>query len=370
VLRGVLADADVVTRLLDSGIRLTEALVSRRGELLPDPLPAPVSDALVQARLAVDSASTALRAIDTEVDEARQRILRAQKLVSALADEVDIALSVPEGSVAWVTWGEQPRLAVAPLDVGPTLRDHVWHQRTAILTSATIPASLVERVGLPPEHTDLLDVGSSFDFEEQGLLYCAAHLPDPRRPTHQVQVREELRALIEAADGRTLALFTSWKAMREAADELRPRLPYRILTQDELPKPALVDAFRRDERTCLFATAGLFQGIDVPGRTLSLVTIDRIPFPRPDEPLLRARRERLGADAFRLIDLPRAATLLAQAAGRLIRSTTDRGVVAVLDPRLASAGYRWDIVRALPPMRRTRHRDEAESFLRAIARDA
>jgi ATP-dependent DNA helicase DinG len=100
------------------------------------------------------------------------------------------------------------------------------------------------------------------------------------------------------------------------------------------------------------------------------VTIDRIPFPRPDEPLLRARRDRLGADAFRLIDLPRAATLLAQAAGRLIRSTSDRGVVAVLDPRLASAGYRWDIVRALPPMHRTRHRDEAESFLRAIARDS
>jgi ATP-dependent DNA helicase DinG len=158
--------------------------------------------------------------------------------------------------------------------------------------------------------------------------------------------------------------------MREAAEDLRARVPHRILTQDELPKPALVDAFRRDERTCLFATAGLFQGIDVPGRTLSLVTIDRIPFPRPDEPLLRARRDRLGADAFRLIDLPRAATLLAQAAGRLIRSTSDRGVVAVLDPRLASAGYRWDIVRALPPMHRTRHRDEAESFLRAIARDS
>jgi ATP-dependent DNA helicase DinG len=369
-LRGVLAEADVVTHVLDAGVRLTEALVPLRGALLSEPLPGPLNDALVGARLALDAASTALLAIDTGVDEARQRVVRAQKAVGALAEELDTALTVPDGSVAWVTWGEPLRLAVAPLDVGPTLREHVWERRTAILTSATIPLALAERVGLPAERTDVIDVGSSFDYEEQGLLYCAAHLPDPRSPSHQPGVRDELRALIEAAQGRTLALFTSWKAMRDAAEALRPLVPYRILTQDELPKPALVDAFRRDEHTCLFATAGLFQGIDVPGRTLSLVTIDRLPFPRPDDPLLRARRERLGAEAFRVIDLPRAATLLAQAAGRLIRSTADLGVVAVLDPRLASAGYRWDIVRALPPLRRTRHREEAESFLRAIARDA
>ena len=143
--------------------------------------------------------------------------------------------------------------------------------------------------------------------------------------------------------------------------------PFRVLTQNDLPKPELLATFAREETSCLFATAGLFQGIDVPGAALSLVTIDRIPFPRPDDPLLEARRERAGAGAFALIDLPRAATLLAQAAGRLIRSSTDRGVVAVLDPRLARAPYRWDIVRALPPMRRTRHRADAEAFLRAIA---
>ena len=112
---------------------------------------------------------------------------------------------------------------------------------------------------------------------------------------------------------------------------------------------------------------GFWQGIDVPGPSLSLVIIDRLPFPRPDEPLLQARRDRARADAFRVVDLPRAATMLAQGAGRLIRSTTDRGVVAVLDPRLAtSATYRWDLVRGLPPMRRTRDRAEAETFLRVI----
>jgi ATP-dependent DNA helicase DinG len=111
---------------------------------------------------------------------------------------------------------------------------------------------------------------------------------------------------------------------------------------------------------------GFWQGVDVPGRSLSLVVIDRIPFPRPDEPLLQARRERLGADAFGQIDLPRAATLLAQGAGRLIRTASDRGVVAVLDPRLAKATYRWDVVQALPPMRRTKDPAEARAVLEAI----
>jgi ATP-dependent DNA helicase DinG len=154
--------------------------------------------------------------------------------------------------------------------------------------------------------------------------------------------------LIEAAGGRTLALFTSWAAMDAAVDAVRPRLDVPILTQRDLPKPALVKAFAESEETCLFATTGMFQGVDVPGRTLSLVVIDKLPFPRPDDPLLSARREQLGPSAFGEIDVPRAATLLAQACGRLIRNGTDRGAVAVLDSRLGTARYRWDIVRALP----------------------
>jgi ATP-dependent DNA helicase DinG len=129
-----------------------------------------------------------------------------------------------------------------------------------------------------------------------------------------------------------------------------------------------VKAFVDDETSVLFATAGFFQGVDIPGRTLSLVTIDRLPFPRPDDPLLSARRELLGAKAFAQIDIPRAATLLAQATGRLIRTATDKGVVAVMDSRLGTANYRWDIVKALPPMKRTRHRADAEAFLSEITR--
>ncbi len=212
-------------------------------------------------------------------------------------------------------------------------------------------------------------MGSPFDHEENALLYCAAHLPDPRSDRREEAVRDELLRLIEAAGGRTLALFTSWRAMDSAVEALEGRLPGRLLSQRDLPKPALLEAFRSDESSCLFATMGFWQGVDVPGPSLTLVTIDRIPFPRPDEPLLEARREQAREAAFQLVDLPRATTLLAQGAGRLIRTATDRGVVAVLDPRLATAGYRWELIRALPPMRRTREPDEVAAFLRGIAED-
>lgn len=169
---------------------------------------------------------------------------------------------------------------------------------------------------------------------------------------------------MRAAGGRTLALFTSARGTRIAAETLRRRLPYRILAQGDMPKGRLLATFAEDEESCLFATLGFWQGVDVPGRSLSLVTIDRLPFPRPDDPLLEARRDRAGTAAFRVVDLPRAATLLAQGAGRLIRSATDSGVVAVLDPRLATAGYRRVLLAAMPPMRRTTDRRHVADFLR------
>ncbi len=368
--RRILADPELLGAVADAGTDLGEQLAPWSGQLLPSPLPGPLAESLGRGRLAIDRLLTALRSITTDVAEADQRRTRAQKAAATLAEDVDAALVTPEGAVAWVGGRrDQPRLEVAPLDVAPVLSEGVWSKRTAILTTATVPINLPDRVGLPSAATDLLDVGSPFDYEEHALLYCAAHLPDPRQPAHQAGVHAELQALITAAGGRTLALFTSRRAMQEAAAALSPLLDVTVLTQDDLPKPALLARFTAEETSCLFATAGLFQGIDVPGRTLSLVTIDRLPFPRPDEPLLKARRERLGPEAFRGIDLPRAATLLAQAGGRLIRRATDRGVFAVLDPRLASAGYRWDVVRALPPMRRTRRRDEVEAFLREITAD-
>lgn len=366
--RTVVADDALVGELAGAGTILVEALGAYLGRRLPAELPAPLADALVVARGRVERLQAALREIDTSgaggLEEVRQKVLRTTRITTGVLTDLAAAAARPEGSVAWVEGGaHEARLQVAPIDIAEIVRAGVFDQRTAVLTSATIPASLPERVGLLPGRHDVIDVGSPFDYATNALLYCAMHLPDPRRPGFEPAAHDELEALITAAGGRTLALFTSWRAMDAAAAALAPRLPFRILTQSELPKPKLIAEFTRDETSCLFATAGFFSGIDVPGATLSLVTIDKLPFARPDDPLLEARRERAGAAAFRTIDLPRAATLLAQAAGRLIRTASDRGVVAVLDNRLGTAGYRWDIVRALPPMRRTRHRADVEAFL-------
>jgi ATP-dependent DNA helicase DinG len=366
-LRRILDDPKVLAAVSDSAGAVRDALTAHVGERLPDPLPSPIQTALIDGRMRLDGALTALRSISTDVEDAKQRTLRATTLTSRLIEHIDKTIAGRDDDVAFVSGSpEHPRLEVAPLDVGPTLEEGVWSKRTAVLASATIPSSLAARVGMKPSAVDVIDVGSPFDYEHHGLLYCPVDLPDPRSPQREAKAHDEIAALITAAGGRTLALFTSWKAMDAAAAAVRDRVSVPIITQRDLPKNALVKAFSADEATCLFATAGFFQGVDIPGRTLSLVIIDKIPFPRPDDPLLSARRELLGSRAFAEIDVPRASMLLAQATGRLIRTATDRGVVAVLDPRLGKASYRWDIVQALPPMKRTRHRAEAEAFLREI----
>ena len=366
-LRRIIDDPGMIASVIESGMALRESIAPFTGQRLPFPLPNIIADALLTGRQCIDNAQSSLRAIDTTVEEAKQRRLRAQTQSTRLIDDIDRAIGKNDGYVAFVSGSrEMPRLEIAPLDVGPTLKKGIWDAHTAVLTSATIPASLTDRVGLPADAVDVIDVGSPFDYANNAILYCALHMPDPRSPQFAAAVADELVALIAAAGGRTLALFTSWKAMDAAAAAVRDRVANTIITQRDMPKNALVKAFSNDESSCLFATAGFFQGVDIPGRTLSLVTIDRLPFPRPDDPLLSARRELLGAKAFSQIDIPRASTLLAQATGRLIRTATDRGVVAVFDPRLGKANYRWDIVKALPPMKRTRARAEVEAFLREI----
>jgi ATP-dependent DNA helicase DinG len=365
--RRIIDDPTLIGSIAELADAVREVLRAHVGARLPVPAPPAIREVLTDCRVRLQRVAEALAAIDPGIEDAKQRKLRAQTMNARTIEQVDLALGEHDGYVEFVSGSpESPRLEIAPLDVGPKLAAGVWGTTTAILTSATIPSSLPTRVGMPADRVDVVDVGSPFDYQHHSLLYCAMHLPDPRSDGYRTAVHDELTSLITAAGGRTLALFTSWKAMDEAAEAVRGRVPFRILTQRDLPKPALVRTFADDEATCLFATAGLFQGVDVPGRTLSLVVIDRIPFPRPDDPLLSARRELLGRVAFSQIDIPRAAMTLAQASGRLIRTADDRGVVAVLDRRLGAANYRWDIVRALPPMRRTRDRDEVEAFLRDI----
>ncbi|MGA9278053.1 ATP-dependent DNA helicase [Ilumatobacter sp.] len=369
-IRRILDDPRLTGGVAELAESLRDALTPHVGERLTTPLPDSVQEPLTSARLRLGEVNDELGAIETTNEDAKQRKLRAQTMTGRSIQQLDIAIEGREGYVAFVSGSrDSPRLEIAPLDVGPTMDDGVWKRRTAILTSATIPSTLATRVGIASDAVDVADVGSPFDYESNSMLYCAIHLPNPNSPEFRAQANDELEALINAAGGRTLALFTSYRAMDEAAEEMRKRLDMPVLTQRDMPKTALVKAFADDEETCLFATAGLFQGVDVPGTTLSLVVIDRIPFPRPDDPLLSARREQLGRTAFSEIDIPRASMMLAQAAGRLIRNATDTGVVAVMDPRLGKANYRWDIVRALPPMKRTRHRSEVEAFLRSITAD-
>ncbi len=367
--RAVVADSSTAGDLEDAGVLLREALALFRDKPLPAPLPDELQQVAVLARGRVEQAAVELRAVpDDAPGDVGPRKLRAMLASSALSEDLVRAVETKPSEVAWVAGTESaPAWRIAPVQLGDLLTERLWEHTTAVLTSATIPMNLGEVLGIDPDGHHAIDVGSPFDYEANGLLYCAKHLPDPRNPRYESALHEELALLIEAAGGRTLALFTSYRAMDRAAEVLRELLDLNIYTQRDLPKPELLRRFATEVESCLFATMSMWQGVDVPGESLSLVTIDRLPFPRPDDPLLEARRERYGGDAFRLVDLPRAATRLAQGAGRLIRRGDDRGVVAVLDSRMARAGYRWDLVNALPPFPRTADRDRALTLLRLIS---
>ncbi len=358
----VIADDALVTDILAISARIADVLDDLVGQRL-DPPPSRLVDQLTQLRTKLDAASTALKGVpESNVDVVARRNRASQQLLG-LSEAILRASVVPTGSVAWVEGRPgSARLRIAPIDVAGLLEELLWRETTAVLCSATIPPKLPTRLGLPMGNTTEIDVGSPFDYEANAVLYCATHLPDPRQERADA-VHDEIAALIEAAGGRTMALFTSWKAMQAAVEALRPRLDTPVLAQGEQPKPALLSAFTDEAAASLFATMSFWEGVDVPGPSLSCVIIDKLPFARPDDPLLDARREQVGRRAFELIDLPRASTLLAQGAGRLIRTAEDTGVVAVLDPRLATAGYRWDLIRGLPPMRRTKDRAEVLALL-------
>ncbi len=282
------------------------------------------------------------------------------------ADTVEQTVS-GDDHLAWVERsGTRMVLRVAPIEVGPRLVSDLWPLRTAVLTSATLPINLPARLAIPDPATSTVE--SPFDYEAQSLLYCPTHIPSPSddEPAWSTAMLAELERLIQAGGGRTLALFTSWKRLQIAAAAIRPLVPYRILEQGDLPARTLLEEFAADEAACLFATRSFWQGIDVPGPSLGLVVIDRIPFPRPDEHLTRAWRDRAGLDGWGAVDLPLGALRLAQGVGRLIRSQTDQGVAAVLDPRLSAARYSVALLAALPPMRRTSDPAEAVTFLSGL----
>ena len=361
-----------------------------RMDLLPDTLAA----TLASVRDAAAACADAVRASAQELEDDPQQ-LAATRMTLASLDELqrtaERILRVSDQNIAEreeVVWLDRPlvedarrppTLRVAPLEVGRVLRQRLFGQRTVTLTSATLAlggsfAPLAIQWGLPPESSDEcawtgIDVGSPFDHPRSGILYVARHLPPPGRDGLPEAYLTELEELIDAAGGRTLGLFSSMRAAVQAAAALRDRIAYPLLCQGDDVTAQLVRQFAEDEPTCLFGTLSLWQGVDVPGSALQLVVIDRIPFPRPDDPLASARQRAVaarGGNGFMTVAAAQAALLLAQGAGRLLRTMTDRGVIAVLDPRLVTARYGGFLRSSLPPFWTTTDPQLVRGALRRI----
>jgi ATP-dependent DNA helicase DinG len=231
----------------------------------------------------------------------------------------------------------------------------------------------VEDGDVDPSNVQMLDVGSPFDFANQGMLYLPKHLPEPGRDGPSFEALTELGELIDAAGGRTLALFSSWRGVEAADAHLRKvlaELPIKIITQKRGDAVGpLVERFAKDETSILLGTISLWQGVDVPGSSCILVAIDRIPFPRPDDPVMSARAAEVdaaGGSGFMKVSMPRAALMLAQGTGRLIRSMEDRGVVAILDSRIVTKRYGSILLNSMPPLWRTSDEKTVKESLRRL----
>jgi ATP-dependent DNA helicase DinG len=359
-----------------------------------DVLPGTLAATLASVRDAVGACADAVRASAQDLEEDPQQLAATRMTLSSL-DDLQLTASrildtfaKPIAEREEVVWLDRPfaedsrrppTLRVAPLEVGRVLRNRLFGQRTVALTSATLAlggsfAPLAIQWGLPSEpHDELawtgIDVGSPFDHPRSGILYVARHLPPPGRDGLPEAYLTELEELIDAAGGRTLGLFSSMRAAIQAAAALRDRIAYPLLCQGDDVTAQLVRQFAEDEPTCLFGTLSLWQGVDVPGSTLQLVVIDRIPFPRPDDPLASARQRAVaarGGNGFMTVAAAQAALLLAQGSGRLLRTMTDRGVVAVLDPRLITARYGGFLRSSLPPFWTTTDPQLVRGALRRI----
>ena len=360
---GRYAEGDAADDLLDAG----EALQAAIGECAPgriDAMPQDLGDALQLVR---DAARACLSAIPKESEgEADAARTQAKGLVQEVFVNAERMAADKESDVLWLAEGRDripPRLYVAPLEVWGPMRDKLLSDKTVVFTSATLRLGgdfgpVATSFGLHDDDEEHpwrgLDVGSPFDYGQQAILYVARHLPPPGRDGMSQATLDEICELVDAADGRTLGLFSSRRAAEVAAEVVRERLPHlTTLAQGDAQLPELAKQFVADPHTCLFGTLSLWQGLDVPGETCQLVLIDRIPFPRPDDPLMSARQraaDRAGGNGFMQVAATHAALLLAQGSGRLIRTTSDRGVVAVLDPRLVTARYGGFLRASLAPM--------------------
>jgi len=366
-----------------------------------DKLPSQLEAPLRAVKEAV-SAVSALIAADAEIIDPNSMAERA-RVKGALNEINQTATKLLKPGHTHVLWFEPTysTLYLAPLAVSDVLRGNLLTQTPVIATSATLTVgksfdAIAKNIGfviagkndeendedeskadekgmMDPANLQILDVGSPFDFANQGMLYLPKDLPEPGRDGPSKEALTELGELIEAAGGRTLALFSSWRGVEMADEHLRKvlaELKLPIITQRRGDSVGpLVEKFAKDERSILLGTISLWQGIDVPGPACTLVAIDRIPFPRPDEPVLSARAaeaDAAGGSGFMQISLPRAALLLAQGTGRLIRSLDDRGVVAILDSRIVNKRYGSILLNSMPPFWRTHDGEVIKEALRRL----
>ncbi|MEV2252004.1 ATP-dependent DNA helicase [Streptomyces sp. NPDC050147] len=361
--------------------RVMELALPGRLEEVPEDLGYALMSLRDAARAVISAlGSTRDKSVQDE-DAVRKQALASVESIHAVAERIT------NGSEWDVVWYERhdrfgASLRVAPMSVSGLLREKLFSDRSVVLTSATLKLGgdfngVGASLGLAPEGVESedapawkgLDVGSPFDYRKQGILYVAQHLARPGREGTRSDMIDELAELIEAAGGRTLGLFSSMRAAQNAAEELRGRLDMPILLQGEETLGELIKNFAADTRTCLFGTLSLWQGVDVPGASCQLVVMDKIPFPRPDDPLMSARQKAVddgGGNGFMAIAATHAALLMAQGAGRLVRASADRGVVAVLDPRLATARYGSYLRASLPDFWYTTDRNQARRSLAAI----
>jgi ATP-dependent DNA helicase DinG len=361
--------------LADAGDALEAAVESLPEGRLVDQ-PEQLATALALVRDGARDVTSALGRVK-EADDGARKV--AQAAVSAVHETAERLAAHSPYDVSWLARDPRrgPVLRVAPLAVNGLLREALFGERSVVLTSATLQVggsfdAVARQVGLTgddaPEWAGL-DVGSPFDYGRQAILYVARRLPPPGRDGASPAAMDELASLVEAAGGRTLGLFSSTRAAEAAAEQMRERLDVPVLCQGEDRTAALVKAFAADPATCLFGTLSLWQGVDVPGDSCRLVVIDRIPFPRPDDPLMSARAQAVtdaGGNGFMTVAAAHAALRLAQGAGRLVRGLDDRGVVAVLDPRLATARYGPFLRASMPPFWSTTDHEVAVAALRRL----
>ncbi|MDQ7906658.1 ATP-dependent DNA helicase [Phytohabitans sp. ZYX-F-186] len=372
--------------LAEAGDALTVGLAEAPAGRITTGLPPALSGACTLLDAATRTSLDAIGDIKAD-DPDPVRKQQAKAVLDELSKTAQRLLEEAAHDVAWVEKpdvGGRRALVVAPLSVAGTLATHLYDERTVVATSATLTLggqfeTVAKTLGLAaPDAQDgddgdwhSLDVGSPFDYGRQGILYVAAHLPRPAASGLPDAAGQELLALVEALGGRTLGLFSSRRAAQQAAELLRSKTNLPVLLQGEEALPLLVRRFREERASCLFGVMSLWQGVDVPGDSCQLVVIDRLPFPRPDEPLAAARAaavDAAGGSGFASVSVPIAAIRLAQGVGRLIRSTGDKGVVAVLDSRLETArGYGPFLRRSLPPFWYTTKRDTALGALKRLS---